>query len=127
MDLVAVVRCLSGGRSMASSCFYPGFLCRTIPGFEQVLSVGEYDLILYNIETAARHNECLSVLPRGEQLDRMLTSPTVFNDAETGRLVRIEIPTVLILPIMRLCQQTKSTTLSVRGWLSGTKCCPLIC
>lgn len=96
----AVARRLSRGRSMAVAVIAPFFTRRSyverLQGIEHVLSAGGYDLILYNVETVARRDECLRALPRGERLDGLLILSLAPNDAEADRLVQMEVPTVLI-------------------------------
>ncbi len=96
----AVARRLSRGRSMAIAVVAPFFTRRSyverLQGIEHVLSAGGYDLILYNIETVARRDECLRSLPRGEKLDGLLIVSLRPHDAEVERLVNMGVPTVLI-------------------------------
>ena len=96
----SVARRLSGGRSMAIAVIAPFFTRRSyverLQGIEHVLSAGGYDLILYNVETVARRDECLRALPRGERLDGLLILSLGPDDAEVERLQQIGVPTVLI-------------------------------
>jgi len=85
---------------MAVAVIAPFFTRRSyverLQGIEHVLSPGGYDLILYNVESVARRDECLRTLPRGERLDGLLILSLAPDDAEAERLVRQEVPTVLI-------------------------------
>lgn len=96
----SVARRLSRGRSMAVAVIAPFFTRRSyverLQGIEHVLSAAGYDLILYNVETVARRDECLRALPRGERLDGLLILSLVPEDAEVQRLLELEAPTVLI-------------------------------
>lgn len=96
----SVARRLSRGRSMAIAVIAPFFTRRSyverLQGIEHVLSAGGYDLILYNVETVARRDECLRALPRGERLDGLLILSLAPDDAEAERLQQIGVPTVLI-------------------------------
>lgn len=96
----SVARRLSRGRSMAIAVIAPFFTRRSyverLQGIEHVLSAGGYDLILYNVETVARRDECLRALPRGERLDGLLILSLAPDDAEAERLRQIGAPTVLI-------------------------------
>ena len=96
----SVARRLSRGRSMAIAVIAPFFTRRSyverLQGIENVLSAGGYDLILYNVETVARRDECLRALPRGERLDGLLILSLAPNDAEVERLLQTGVPTVLI-------------------------------
>lgn len=95
-----VARRLSRGRAMAVAVIAPFFTRRSyverLQGIEHVLSASGYDLILYNVETVARRDECLRSVPRVERLDGLLIlslSPTL---DETQRLNDLGVPTVLI-------------------------------
>lgn len=96
----SVARRLSRGRSMAIAVIAPFFTRRSyverLQGIEHVLSAGGYDLILYNVETVARRDECLRALPRGERLDGLLILSLAPNDDEAHRLLEMGVPTVLI-------------------------------
>ncbi len=96
----SVARRLSRGRSMAVAVIAPFFTRRSyverLQGIEHVLSAAGYDLILYNVETVARRDECLRALPRGERLDGLLILSLVPEDAEVQRLLELDAPTVLI-------------------------------
>lgn len=96
----SVARNLSRGRSMAIAVIAPFFTRRSyverLQGIEHVLSAGGYDLILYNVETVLRRDECLRALPRGERLDGLLILSLAPDDAEAERLRQISVPTVLI-------------------------------
>lgn len=96
----SVARRLSGGRSMAIAVIAPFFTRRSyverLQGIEHVLSAGGYDLILYNVETVARRDECLRALPRGERVDGLLILSLAPNDGEAERFLQMGVPTVLI-------------------------------
>lgn len=96
----SVARRLSRGRSMAIAVIAPFFTRRSyverLQGIEHVLSAGGYDLILYNVETVARRDECLRTLPRGERLDGLIILSLAPDDREAERLVHLGVPTVLI-------------------------------
>jgi DNA-binding LacI/PurR family transcriptional regulator len=96
----SVARRLSRGRSMAIAVVAPFFTRRSyverLQGIEHVLSAGGYDLILYNVETVARRDDCLRALPRGERLDGLLILSLAPNDMEAERFLQMGIPIVLI-------------------------------
>jgi DNA-binding LacI/PurR family transcriptional regulator len=96
----SVARRLSRGRSMTVAVIAPFFTRRSyierLQGIEHVLSAGGYDLILYNVETVARRDDCLRVLPRGERLDGLLILSLAPTDLEAERFNQLEMPTVLI-------------------------------
>lgn len=93
-------RYLSRGRSMAIAVIAPFFTRRSyverLQGIEHVLSAGSYDLILYNVESVARRDECIRALPRGDAIDGILILSLTPTDAEAKQLVRMETPTVLV-------------------------------
>jgi DNA-binding LacI/PurR family transcriptional regulator len=96
----SVARRLSRGRSMAIAVIAPFFTRRSyverLQGIEHVLSAGGYDLILYNVETVARRDDCLRALPRGERLDGLLILSLAPNDVEAERFHQLGVPIVLI-------------------------------
>ncbi len=96
----SVARRLSRGKSMAVAVVAPFFTRRSyverLQGIENILAAAGYDLILYNVETVARRDECLRALPRGERLDGLLILSLAPDDAEVARLTTLVVPTVLI-------------------------------
>ncbi|MBW7959655.1 MAG: LacI family DNA-binding transcriptional regulator [Candidatus Promineofilum sp.] len=96
----SVARRLSRGRSMAIAVIAPFFVRRSyierLRGIENVLAASGYDLILYNVETIARRDACLQSLPRGERLDGLLVLSLAPTDSEVNRLLRSDVPTVLV-------------------------------
>jgi DNA-binding LacI/PurR family transcriptional regulator len=95
-----VARRLSRGRSMAVAVIAPFFTRRSyierLQGIEHVLTASGYDLILYNVETVGRRDDCLRTVPRGERLDGMLVLSLSPTEAEANRWLELEFPTVLI-------------------------------
>lgn len=95
-----VARRLSRGRSMAVAVIAPYFTRRSyterLQGIEHVLSASGYDLILYNVETVERRDECLRSVPRGERLDGVLILSLSPTREETERFIALGVPTVLI-------------------------------
>lgn len=108
----AAARRLSRGKSMAVAVIAPFFTRRSyverLQGIENVLSVAGYDLILYNVETVARRDECLRAVPRGERLDGLLILSLTPNDTEVQQFAALDVPAVLIdafhpaLPTVRI-------------------------
>jgi len=96
----AVARHLSRGKAMAVAVIAPFFTRRSfierLQGIENVLSSSGYDLILYNVETLARRDECFRSLPRSERLDGLLILSLPPNDAEVERFLSLSVPAVLI-------------------------------
>ncbi len=108
----AVARRLSRGKSMAVAVIAPFFTRRSyverLQGIENVLSAAGYDLILYNVETVARRDECLRAVPRGERLDGLLIVSLTPDDDEVRQFAALGVPAVLIdayhpaLPTVRI-------------------------
>jgi len=96
----AVARRLSRGKSMAVAVIAPFFTRRSyverLQGIEYVLSSAGYDLILYNVETVARRDECLRAVPRGERLDGLLILSLTPDDVEVRQLAALGVPAVLV-------------------------------
>lgn len=96
----SVARRLSRGKSMAVAVIAPFFTRRSyierLQGIENVLAAAGYDLILYNVETVARRDDCLRALPRGERLDGLLILSLPPTDDEVARLRALRVPAVLI-------------------------------
>jgi DNA-binding LacI/PurR family transcriptional regulator len=96
----AVARRLSRGKSMAVAVIAPFFTRRSyverLQGIENVLSTAGYDLILYNVETVARRDECLRAVPRGERLDGLLILSLTPDDDEVRQFAALGVPAVLI-------------------------------
>ena len=96
----AVARRLSRGKAMAVAVIAPFVTRRSyverLQGIEYVLSSAGYDLILYNVETIARRDECLRSVPRGERLDGLLIISLAPDDSEVQRFAAQEVPAVLI-------------------------------
>lgn len=96
----AVARHLSRGKAMAVAVIAPFFTRRSyverLQGIENVLSSSGYDLILYNVETVARRDECFRSLPRSERLDGLLILSLPPNEAEVERFLSLGVPAVLI-------------------------------
>ena len=96
----AVARHLSRGKAMAVAVIAPFFTRRSyverLQGIENVLSSSGYDLILYNVETVARRDECFRALPRSERLDGLLVLSLPPNDVEVERLLNVGVPAVLV-------------------------------
>ena len=96
----AVARRLSRGKSMAVAVIAPFFTRRSyierLQGIENVLSTAGYDLILYNVETVARRDECLRAVPRGERLDGLLILSLTPDDVEVQQFAAFGVPAVLV-------------------------------
>lgn len=91
---------LSRGKSMTIAVIAPFFTRRSyverLQGVEHVLSSSGYDLVLYNVETVERRDDCLRTVPRRERVDGMLIMSLAPSDAEAVRLANTGVPTVLV-------------------------------
>lgn len=93
-------RRLSGGKTASVAVIAPFFTYRSyverLQGIDQVLTGSDYDLVLYNVETVSRRDDCLRNVPRQERFDGVLVLSFMPTDVEAERLVRNKVPTVLI-------------------------------
>lgn len=95
-----VAQRLSRGRSMTIAVVAPFFTRRSnverLQGVEHVLSSSGYDLVLYNVESVQRRDECLRNVPRRERVDGMIILSLAPTNEEAERLSKTGVPTVLI-------------------------------
>lgn len=95
-----IARRLSRGKSMSIAVIAPFFTRRSyverLQGIENVLSSQLYDLVLYNVETVARRDDCLRFVPRRERVDGLLILSLAPTDQEAESLVQTGVPTVLV-------------------------------
>lgn len=96
----SIAQRLSRGRTMTIAVVSPFFTRRSnverLQGIEHVLAAGGYDLVLYNVESAQRRDECLRTVPRRERVDGMLIVSLAPTDDEVARFTSTGVPTVLI-------------------------------
>lgn len=95
-----IARRLSRGKSMSVAVIAPFFTRRSyverLQGIENVLSDQLYDLVLYNVETVARRDDCLRFVPRRERVDGLLILSLAPTDEEAASLAQTGVPTVLV-------------------------------
>ncbi len=95
-----IARRLSRGKSMSVAVIAPFFTRRSyverLQGIENVLSDQLYDLVLYNVETVARRDDCLRFVPRRERVDGLLILSLAPTDDEALNLAQTGVPTVLV-------------------------------
>jgi DNA-binding LacI/PurR family transcriptional regulator len=95
-----IARRLSRGKTMTVAVIAPFFTRRSyierLQGIDQVLSSSGYDLVLFNVETVGRRDECLRTVPRQERFDGVLILTFAPNDEEADRLAMNLVPTVLV-------------------------------
>jgi DNA-binding LacI/PurR family transcriptional regulator len=91
---------LSRGKSMTIAVIAPFFTRRSyverLQGVEHILSSSGYDLVLYNVESVERRDDCLRSVPRRERVDGMLILSLAPTDEEAARLAQTGVPTVLV-------------------------------
>lgn len=96
----ANARRLSLGRTMTIAVIVPFFtrpsVVERLRGIEKVLAASEYDLILYNVETAHRRRDCFQNVSRRERVDGMIIISLMPTDAEAERLKQTDVPIVLV-------------------------------
>ena len=73
----------------------PSFVER-LRGTEHALAKSEYDMILYNVETTDRRDECFEFVPRRERTDGLLVISLSPTDAVVNHFLESGVPTVLI-------------------------------
>ncbi len=73
----------------------PSFIER-LRGVEYALADSEYDLILFNVETAARRDDYFHDVPRRERVDGLLIISLSPQDADVDRFLPAGVPTVLV-------------------------------
>lgn len=93
-------RRLSLGKTLTIAVIVPFFtrpaMIERLRGIEHSLVESEYDLIIYNVETVQRRDECLHELPRGERADGVLVVSLSPRDADIPQLLCANAPVVLI-------------------------------
>jgi DNA-binding LacI/PurR family transcriptional regulator len=96
----ANARRLSLGKTMAIAVIAPFFtrpsVVERLRGIEHTLTADGYDLVLYNVETVQRRNECFLSVPRRERVDGLLIISLLPTEADTRRLLQANFPVVLI-------------------------------
>lgn len=93
-------RRLSLGKTMTIGVILPFFTnpsyVERLRGVESVLADTEYDLILFNAETANRRDVYFRDVPRRERVDGLLIVTHALADEDATRFLQAEVPTVLI-------------------------------
>jgi DNA-binding LacI/PurR family transcriptional regulator len=96
----ANARRLSLGKTMAIAVIAPFFtrpsVVERLRGIEHTLVADGYDLVLYNVETVHRRDECFLNVPRRERVDGLLIISLMPTDEDARRLAQAKIPVVLI-------------------------------
>ncbi len=93
-------RRLSQGKTMAIGVVVPFFtnpsVVRRLQGVVSVLSVSEYDLILFDIEKVDRRDMALRSIPQRNLADGLLLVSLTPSDMDVEQFALADIPTVLV-------------------------------
>jgi len=95
-----LARRLSLGKTLTIAVIIPFFTRPSsvgrLRGVEYAVADSEYDLILFNVETAARRDACFRDIPRQERVDGLLIISLSPRDDDVDRFLRAGVPTVLL-------------------------------
>lgn len=95
-----VARKLSLGRTQSIAVIVPFFtrpsFIERLRGIEHSLVDSDYDLIIYNVETVQRRDECIREVPRKERADGVLILSLSPRDEDIPFLQRADTPIVLV-------------------------------
>jgi DNA-binding LacI/PurR family transcriptional regulator len=93
-------RRLSLGRTLTLAVIVPFFtrpsFVERLRGVEAAIAETEYDLVLYNVETVAKRDQCFDRVPRPERIDGLLILSLSPSDEHVDRLRASRVPTVLV-------------------------------
>jgi DNA-binding LacI/PurR family transcriptional regulator len=93
-------RRLSLGKTLVVAVVVPFFtrpsVTERLRGIENSLSESEYDLIIYNVETAERRDACMREIPRKERADGVIIISLSPRDGDLPYLLSAELPIVLV-------------------------------
>jgi LacI family transcriptional regulator len=95
-----IARRLSLGKTLNIAVIVPFFtrplFVERLRGIEYALAQSEYDLVLYNVETTERRDECFREIPRRERIDGLLILSLLPQDKDVDRFLKAQVPTVLV-------------------------------
>jgi DNA-binding LacI/PurR family transcriptional regulator len=95
-----IARRLSLGKTLTIAVIVPFFtrpsFVERLRGVEYALADSEYDLILFNVESATRRDAYFHNVPRRERVDGLLIISLSPYDDEVDRFLQTGVPTVLI-------------------------------
>jgi DNA-binding LacI/PurR family transcriptional regulator len=93
-------RRLSLGKTLTIAVVVPFFTrpaqIERLRGIENSLAESEYDLIIYNVETVQRRDECLHEIPRKERADGVIIISLSPRNEDIPYLARADVPIVLV-------------------------------
>lgn len=93
-------RRLSLGKTLVLAVIVPFFtrpsVTERLRGIENTISESEYDLIIYNVETAERRDACMREIPRKERADGVIIISLSPRDSDLPVLLSAELPIVLV-------------------------------
>ncbi|MCP4427674.1 MAG: LacI family transcriptional regulator, partial [Chloroflexi bacterium] len=93
-------RRLSRGKTMAIVVIVPFFtnpsVVRRLQGVVSVLSVSQYDLVLFDIEKIDQRDTFLSAVPQRRLADGLLLVSLTPSDADVEQFALANVPTVLV-------------------------------
>lgn len=95
-----VARKLSLGRTLSIAVIVPFFtrpsFVERLRGIEHTLADTGYELVIYNVETVSRRDECIRELPRRERTDGVIILSLSPRDDDIPYLQSSDVPIVLI-------------------------------
>lgn len=95
-----IARRLSLGKTLTIAVIVPFFTrpsCyERLRGVEYALADSKYDLVIFNVENAARRDAYFREVPRRERVDGLLIVSLPPRDEEVDRFLQAGVPTVLI-------------------------------
>jgi DNA-binding LacI/PurR family transcriptional regulator len=95
-----IARRLSLKKTLTIAVIVPFFtrpaMVERLRGVEHIIAQSKYDLILFNVETVERLNECLQEVPRRERVDGMLIISLSPRENDVDYLLTTGVPIVLI-------------------------------
>jgi DNA-binding LacI/PurR family transcriptional regulator len=93
-------RRLSLGKTLTIAVIVPFFtrpsFIERLRGIEHTLTESDYDLIIYNVETVKRRDECMRKIPHRDSADGVLILSLSPQDEDIPYLVRADVPIVLV-------------------------------
>jgi DNA-binding LacI/PurR family transcriptional regulator len=93
-------RRLSSGKTLDIAVIVPFFtrpsVTERLRGIESMLSESEYDLIIYNVETAERRDACMREISRKDRADGVIIISLSPRDSDLPFLLNAEHPIVLV-------------------------------